>query len=126
MKHQIQTEAAPRAIGPYSQAIKIGNTVYFSGQIPLHPETMALVSDDFAAQAEQVFNNLEAVSKAAGGGLEAIVKLTIYLTDMASFPVVNTTMTRFFQPPYPARTTVQVSALPKAAQIEIDAVMVIG
>ncbi len=124
MKQIINTDDAPKAIGPYSQGIKIGNTVYFSGQIPLHPETMALVSNDFAAQAEQVFNNLKAVSCAAGGHLNDIVKLTIYLVDLTHFSVVNDIMSRFFQSPYPARTTIQVAALPKGAQIEVDAVMV--
>jgi reactive intermediate/imine deaminase len=125
MKHKIHTEQAPQAIGPYSQAIQVGNTIYFSGQIPLDLTTMALVSDDFADQVTQVFNNLQAVSKAAGGSLDAIVKLTIYLTDLTRFSIVNEVMMRFFKEPYPARTTIQVSALPKAAQIEIEAIMAI-
>lgn len=125
MKHKIQTENAPQAIGPYSQAIKVSNTVYFSGQIPLDPATMTLVSDDFTAQTVQTLTNLQEVSKAAGGSLDAIVKLTIYLTDLTHFPIVNEMMTRFFKEPFPARATIQVSALPKAAKIEIDAVMVI-
>jgi reactive intermediate/imine deaminase len=125
MKTTIQSEQAPRAIGPYSQAIRVHNTVYFSGQIPLDPATMTIVSDEFAAQATQVFTNLQAVSTAAGGSLDAIVKLTIYLTDLATFAEMNDIMMRFFRDPFPARTTIQVAALPKAARIEIDAVMVI-
>ncbi|RDI41707.1 Rid family detoxifying hydrolase [Aquicella lusitana] len=124
MKNKIQADQAPQAIGPYSQAIRTGNVVYFSGQIPLDPNTMALVADDFAKQATQVFANLVEVCKAAGGSLEAIVKLTIYLTDLAHFPIVNEVMMQFFSEPYPARTTLQVSALPKNAQIEIEAIMV--
>ncbi len=125
-KHKIHSQHAPNAIGPYSQAIKSGNTVYFSGQIPLDPKTMTLVSDDIAAQTTQVFTNLKAVCEAAGDSLNAIVKLTIYLTDLAHFPIVNEMMTTFFEEPYPARTTIQVSALPKAAQIEIDAILVLA
>lgn len=125
MKQRIQTELAPKAIGPYSQAIKVANTVYFSGQIPLDPKTMALVSGDIAAQANQVFANLQEVAKAAGGGLEDIVKITIFLTDLTHFPVVNEIMMTFFKEPYLARSTIQVSALPKGAQIEIEAVMVV-
>lgn len=124
-KNNIQTEHAPKAIGPYSQAIQVGHVVYFSGQIPLDPKTMALVSDDFTEQAVQVLTNLSEVSKAVGGSLDNVVKLTIYLTDLSHFSILNDVMTRFFKPPYPARTTIQVSALPKTAQIEIDAVMVL-
>lgn len=125
MKEKIETQQAPQAIGPYSQAIKSANTVYFSGQIALDPTTMMLVTSDFSAETLQVFKNLEAVSKAAGGSLAAIVKLTIYLTDLAHFATVNDIMKQFFQEPYPARTTIQVSALPKAARVEVDAIMVI-
>lgn len=125
MKMQINSQMAPQPIGAYSQAIQAGNTVYFSGQIPLDPNTMAMVAGDFAAQAEQVFMNLQAVCKAAGGSTDDIVKLTVYLTDLSEFPVFNETMTKFFSEPYPARTTIQVSALPKGAQIEIDAIMVV-
>ncbi len=125
MKQTIHTDQAPQAIGPYSQAIKIANTVYFSGQIPLDPKTMALCSTDFKEQTTQVFTNIAAVAKAAGGDLASIVKLTIYLVDLANFAVVNETMQKFFTEPYPARTTIQVSALPKAAQIEIEALMVV-
>jgi reactive intermediate/imine deaminase len=126
MKDKISTAQAPKAIGPYSQAIGVGNTVYFSGQIPLDPETMTLVSGDFKAEAEQVFKNLQAVSLAAQGSLDAIVKITIYLTDLAYFSTVNEVMIQFFKEPYPARTTIQVSALPKEARIEVDAVMVLA
>jgi reactive intermediate/imine deaminase len=125
VKEQIQTLDAPDAIGPYSQAIKIGNAVYLSGQIPLNPVSMTLVAGDIANQAEQVFENLQAVCKAAGGNLSAIVKLTIYLVDLAHFAIVNDVMMRFFVAPYPARSTIQVSALPKAAQIEVDAIMLL-
>lgn len=125
MKECINTPAAPQAIGVYSQAVKCGNTVYLSGQIPLDPVSMTLVSGDFAAQAAQVFANLQAVANAAGGSLAHIVKLTIYLIDLAQFSVLNEIMASYFSAPYPARATIQVSALPKAAQIEIDAIMVL-
>ena len=125
MKQAIQAPNAPQAIGAYSQAIKHGNTVYLSGQIPLHPETMALVSDDFEKQVRQVFTNLQAVCEAAGGSLDAIVKVSIFLSDLAQFPVVNSVMTQFFNQPYPARSTIQISALPKAAQIEVEAIMAV-
>src|SRR3990167_3093076 len=124
MKKVIQTELAPKAIGPYSQAVDVGNTVYCSGQIALDQTTMTLVSDDIAAQAIQVLTNLQTVITAAGERLEDVVKLTIYLTDLADFAVVNNVMTQFFNPPYPARTTVAVAALPKEAKLEIDAIMV--
>ena len=123
MKQKIETNNAPSAIGPYSQAIKTNHAVYFSGQIPLDPKTMTLISNDFAAQAAQVMANLQAVSIAAGGSLDAIVKLTVYLTDLSHFPIFNEIMMQFFKAPYPARTTIQVSALPKAAAIEVDAIM---
>lgn len=122
-KKEIHTDNAPQAIGPYSQAIQVENTVYFSGQIPLNPVTMALVSEDIKAQTVQVLTNLDEVSKAAGGSLDQIVKLTIYLTDLKHFPIVNEVMAQYFKKPYPARTTIQVSALPKAAQIEVEAIM---
>jgi reactive intermediate/imine deaminase len=124
-KQKIYSPLAPQAIGTYSQAIKFGNTVYLSGQIPLDPQTMTLISDDISLQITQVFSNLQAVSIAAGGDLAAIVKLTIYLIDFANFPIINEIMTKFFKEPYPARTTIQVSALPKESQVEIDAIMVI-
>jgi reactive intermediate/imine deaminase len=122
----ISTTDAPEAIGPYSQAVKVNNTVYLSGQIPLQPETGALVSGDLTVQARQVFNNLAAVAQASGGKLSDVVKLTIYLTDLQHFSTINELMAGYFSPPYPARATVAVAALPKGAQIEIDAVMVIA
>lgn len=125
MKQVIYSEHAPKAIGPYSQAIQVGNIVYLSGQIPLDPKTMEIVSNDFKIQAKQVFENLRAVCHAAGADLNAIAKLTIYLTDLANFATLNEIMTPFFNAPYPARATIQVSALPKAAQIEIEAVLVL-
>ncbi len=125
-KEVIHTSQAPQAIGPYSQAIKAGNMVFLSGQIPLSPETGELVSDDFKAQAQQVFRNIEAVCQAAGGTLADIVKLTIYLTDLSQFAVVNDIMAQFFQQPYPSRAAIEVSALPKGSLIEIaDATMVL-
>lgn len=119
----ISTTRAPNAIGPYSQAVRDGNTVFLSGQIPLSPQTQQPVSGDLRAQARQVLENLKAVAVAAGGSLAGIVKLNIYLTDMEDFPVVNELMSEYFEKPYPARATVQVTALPKGAPIEIDAVM---
>ena len=123
-KKIIHTESAPAAIGTYSQAVAVGNTVYISGQIPLVPETMQLVSDEIELQIEQVLTNLAAVCKAAGGTLANIVKLNIYLTDLTHFPLVNEAMTRHFNEPYPARAAIGVSQLPKAAQVEMDAVMI--
>jgi len=124
-KAVISTEQTPAAIGTYSQAIKVNNTVYLSGQIPLVPETMQLISDDFAAQAEQVFKNLQAVCRAANGDLQDIVKLNIYLTDLSNFPTVNEVMGRFFTQPYPARAAIGVKELPKGALVEADGIMVI-
>lgn len=124
-KAVIHTEQAPDAIGPYSQAVKAGNTVYLSGQIPLNPKTMALVGPDFTDQAEQVLRNLAAVCEAAGGHLQDIVKLNIYLTDLANFAAVNDIMVRYFKAPYPARAAIGVSQLPKGAQVEMDAIMVL-
>lgn len=124
-KAVIHTTTAPAAIGTYSQAIKVNGTVYLSGQIPLDPATMALVPGDFAAQAEQVFKNLAAVCAAAGGSLQDIVKLNIYLTDLANFATVNEIMARHFNEPYPARAAIGVSQLPKEALVEMDGVMVI-
>ncbi|ERS88292.1 MULTISPECIES: RidA family protein [Halomonas] len=125
-KAVINTEKAPAAIGPYSQAIKAGNTVYLSGQIPLDPATMELVSDDFEAQARQVFTNLRAVCEEAAGSLQDIVKLNLYLVDLGQFAVVNAVMEEFFEKPYPARAAIGVKALPKGAQFEAEGVMVIG
>jgi len=125
-RENIHTAAAPAAIGTYSQAVKVGDTVYLSGQIPLVPETMQLIEGDMAVQIRQVFDNLEAVAAAAGGGLQDIVKLNIYLTDLAHFPLVNEVMASYFREPYPARAAIGVATLPKGAAIEADAVMVLG
>jgi reactive intermediate/imine deaminase len=122
-KSVIHSDAAPAAIGTYNQAIKAGNTVYLSGQIPLIASTMEMVSQDFAEQAHQVFKNLSAVCEAAGGDLNDMVKVNIFLIDLGHFATVNEIMAQYFSKPYPARAAVQVSALPKAAQIEIDGVM---
>ena len=122
----INTAAAPAAIGTYSQAVKVGDTVYLSGQIPLVPHTMQLVEGEMSAQIRQVFDNLQAVAVAAGGGLADIVKLNIYLTDLGHFPLVNQVMAAYFQEPYPARAAIGVASLPKGAAIEADAVMVFG
>jgi len=120
----ISTDKAPAAIGTYSQAIKVGDTVYMSGQIPLDPKTMELV-EGFEAQTEQVFENLKAVAEAAGGSLANIVKLNIFLTDLANFATVNEVMSRYFQQPYPARAAIGINALPRGAQVEMDAVLVL-
>ncbi|MFO8044584.1 MAG: RidA family protein [Halomonas sp.] len=125
-KAVINTDKAPAAIGPYSQAIKAGNTIYLSGQIPLDPATMELVSDDFEVQARQVFTNLKAVCEEAAGSLGEIVKLNLYLVDLGNFAIVNKVMEEVFDKPYPARAAVGVKALPKGAQFEAEAVMVIG
>ena len=122
-KAVIHTEKAPKAIGTYSQAVKLSNTVYLSGQIPLIPETMEMIEGDFKAQAEQVFKNLAAVCEAAGGNLQDIVKLNIYLTDLSNFPVVNEVMGNFIEEPYPARAAIGISELPKGALIEADGIM---
>lgn len=119
----ISTPAAPAAIGPYSQAVKVGNTVWLSGQIPLDPETMQIVSGDISDQATQVFKNLAAVAEAAGGSLQDAVKVNISLTDLGDFAVVNEIMAQFFTEPYPARACVQVAALPKAVSIEVEVIM---
>nr|CAA6810447.1 MAG: Bona fide RidA/YjgF/TdcF/RutC subgroup [uncultured Thiotrichaceae bacterium] len=122
----IATESAPAAIGPYSQAVRVDKTVYCSGQIPLNPETMEVVSQDFAEQAEQVFNNLKAVAEAAGGSCQDFVKLNIYLTDLSNFATVNEAMKRYFNEPFPARAAVGVAALPLGVQVEVEGVMVLG
>ncbi len=119
----IQTDKAPQAIGTYSQAVKVGNTVYLSGQIPLDPGTMNLVPGDMNAQIRRVFDNLSAVAAAAGGTLNDVVKLNIYLTDLAHFALVNEIMAQYFDKPYPARAAVGVASLPKGAAVEMDAVM---
>lgn len=122
----ISTDKAPAAIGPYSQAVRAGNTVYFSGQIPLDPATGQLVQGDIAVQTRRVFDNLAAVAEAAGGSLADVVRVGIYVTDLANFATVNAVMAEYCKEPYPARSTIQVSALPKGAEVEVDAVMVIG
>ncbi|MFT7526653.1 MAG: reactive intermediate/imine deaminase [Arenicella sp.] len=119
----INTQAAPAAIGAYSQAVRVADTVYISGQIPLDPDTMEVVSQEFEQQARQVFKNLIAVADAAGGSLADAVKLTVYLTDLTDFAALNTIMAAYISEPFPARAAVQVAALPKGVQIEIDAVL---
>ena len=122
----IKTDAAPQAIGTYSQAVRAGDTVYLSGQIPLVPETMELVDGDMEAQIRRVFDNLVAVATAAGGNLADIAKLNVFLTDLGHFALVNEVMAEYFQEPYPARAAVGVASLPKGAQVEMDAVMELG
>jgi reactive intermediate/imine deaminase len=119
----IRTDQAPQAIGTYSQAVKVGQTVYLSGQIPLVPETMEMVEGDMETQIRRVFDNLEAVARAAGGGLADVVKLNVFLTDLSHFPIVNQVMADYFSQPYPARAAIGVAALPKGAGVEMDAVM---
>ncbi|MDN5848525.1 MAG: RidA family protein [Nitrococcus sp.] len=119
----IRTDNAPRAIGPYSQAVRVGETVYLSGQIALDPGTMELVTGGIAAQTRRVFDNLRAVCEAAGGDLARIVKLTIYLTDLRHFAQVNEVMSEYFRAPYPARAAIGVAALPREAAIEMEAIM---
>ena len=121
----IFTEDAPQAIGTYSQAVRVGNTVYLSGQIPLIPETMELIEGDITNQIKRVFMNLAAVAKASGGTLTNINKLNIYLTDLSNFPLINEIMAEHFSEPYPARAVVGVASLPKGATIEMDAIMMI-
>ena len=121
----IHTDSAPAAIGTYSQAVKVNNTVYLSGQIPLDPRTMELVSDDISDQVSQVFRNLAAVCAASGGDLSNIVKLNIFLTDLSHFPIVNEIMGQYFNEPYPARAAIGVRALPKGSQVEMDGILVI-
>ena len=121
----IQSDEAPAAIGTYSQAVKVSDTVYLSGQIPLVPETMELISDDFSEQTEQVFKNLNSVCKAANGSLANIVKLNIYLTDLSHFPIVNKIMGQYFDEPYPARAAIGISELPKGALVEADGILVV-
>lgn len=119
----ISTPKAPAAIGTYSQAVKVGKTVYLSGQIPLVPETMTIVEGDIEARIHQVFKNLSAVCEAAGGSLQDVVKLNIFLTDLSNFAAVNKIMAEYFQQPYPARAAVGVAQLPRDAQVEMDGVM---
>ncbi|MBU0657077.1 MAG: RidA family protein [Gammaproteobacteria bacterium] len=124
-KSIISTTDAPQAIGTYSQAVRAGNTVYLSGQIPLVPATMEMVEGDIAEQVRQVFRNLAAVAKAAGGSLNDCVKVHVFLTDLVHFPVVNQVMSEFFTEPYPARAAIGVASLPRAAQVEVDCIMVL-
>ncbi len=122
-KEIISTDKAPQAIGTYSQAVKVGTTVYMSGQIPLIPETMEMVEGDIKLQIHRVFQNLRAVAEAAGGDLSDVAKLNIFLTDLSNFPHVNEVMAEYFQQPYPARAAIGVAALPKDAGVEMDAVL---
>lgn len=122
----IHSEQAPAAIGPYSQATRAGNLVFFSGQIPLDPASGELVAGGIEAQARRAFDNLKAVCEAAGGSMDDIVRVGLYLTDLSQFASVNAVMGEYFAQPYPARSTIEVSALPKAAAFEVDAVMVLG
>jgi len=122
----VRTDQAPQAIGTYSQAVKVGQTVYLSGQIPLDPVTMKLVVGDVEAQIRRVFDNLQAVARAAGGSLADVAKLNVFLTDLADFPIVNSVMAGYFREPYPARAAIGVAALPRGAAVEMDAVMELG
>ncbi|AOW51479.1 TPA: RidA family protein [Legionella pneumophila subsp. pneumophila] len=122
----INTKLAPKAIGTYSQAIKSGEIVFLSGQIPLDPETMQICSDDIKLQITQVLENLSAVCEEAGGSLANIVKLNVYLTDLSHFPLINEAMSRYFSEPYPARAAIEVSALPKGAKVEMDGILVLS
>lgn len=125
-KEIIQTDNAPQAIGTYSQAVRVGSTVYLSGQIPLDPATMEIIDGDINAHIKRVFDNLRAVAQAAGGDLQDIVKLNVFLTDLSHFPIVNEIMGEYFAQPYPARAAVGVAALPKGVGVEMDAIMELG
>ena len=125
-RETIHTDRAPKAIGPYSQAVRAGNLVFLSGQIPLDPATMELVSGDFESEVRRAFENLKAVVEASGGTFDQVVKLTLFLTDLAHFPKVNEVMTAFFKQPFPARSTVGVSQLPKGARFEVECVLHLG
>ena len=122
-RQAIVSTHAPSAIGPYSQAVRVGSMVILSGQIPLDPATGQLITGDISAQARRVFDNLQAVCIAAGGSLEDVVRVGVYLTDLADFAAVNAVMAEYFSAPYPARSTIQVSALPRDAQVEVDAIL---
>ena len=124
-RQPIATTAAPAAIGTYSQAVRAGNTVYLSGQIPLDPDTMEVVNSSVEAQIRRVFDNLAAVAAAAGGSLDDIVKLTVYLTDLGNFATVNEIMATYFSEPYPARAAIGIASLPRGAAVEIDAILVL-
>lgn len=121
----VQTDRAPAAIGPYSQAVRAGNTVYLSGQIPLDPATGGIVQGDISAQARRAFDNLQAVCEAAGGSLAHVVRLGLYVTDLQDFAAVNAVMAEYIQAPYPARSTIEVAGLPRGANFEVDAIMVL-
>lgn len=123
-RHAIATEHAPAAIGPYSQAVRSGSSVFLSGQIPLDPATGQLVEGDIATQARRVFDNLQAVCQAAGGSLDDVMRIGIYLTDLGDFATVNAVMADYFRAPYPARSTIEVAGLPRGAQVEVDAILV--
>jgi len=126
MRQPIHSDHAPAAIGPYSQAVRVGDAVYLSGQIPLDPATGVLVEGDIATQARRAFDNLKAVCEAAGGSLDHIARVGLYLTDLGDFAAVNAAMGEYFSQPYPARSTIEVAGLPKGAAFEVDAVMVLG
>ena len=125
-KNIIHSDNAPAAIGAYSQAVRAGNTVYLSGQIPLDPVSGEIVAGDITAQARRAFDNLKAVAQAAGGSLDDIVRVGLYVTDLGEFAQVNAVMAEYFEAPFPARSTIEVPALPKGARFEVDAVMVLG
>ena len=124
-KHAVQSPDAPAAIGPYSQAIRVGDTLWMSGQIPLDPKSMQIVEGGIEAQARRAFDNLKAVAEAAGGSLDKVVRTGLFLTDLSDFAVVNAVMQEYFSAPYPARSTIQVAALPKGAAFEVEATMVL-
>ena len=126
IRQAIHTDQAPKAIGPYSQAVRVGDTVYMAGQIPLDPRTMQMVEGDFEQEARQVFENIKAVIAAAGGDFSRVVKVTIFLTDFANFAKVNELMAQYFKEPYPARSTVAVAALPRNARVEIECTLYLG
>ena len=126
MRQPIHSDHAPAAIGPYSQAVRAGNTVYLSGQIPLDPSTGVLVEGDIATQVRRAFDNLKAVCEAAGGSVDHVVRVGLYLLDLGEFAAVNAVMAEYFSQPYPARSTIAVAGLPKGAAFEVDAVMVLG
>ena len=126
VRKAIHTDQAPKAIGPYSQAVQVGNTVYMAGQIPLDPVTMQMVEGDFEKEAQRVFENIKAVIAASGGTFAHVVKVTIFLTDFANFAKVNELMARYFSEPYPARSTVAVAALPRNARVEIECTLQLG
>ena len=125
-RQPIATDQAPAAIGPYSQAVRSGGSVYLSGQIPLDPASGQLVEGDIATQTRRVFDNLQAVCRAAGGSLDDVMRIGIYLVDLGDFAAVNAVMAEYFSAPYPARSTIQVSALPRGAQVEVDAILAFG